>query len=223
MKRISLFVALGLYFAAASAGQSLNIDIGEVGNGPPATYGAVGLPGVWNSLPALHGTTHNNLLDLDGQPTGVSLLQIGGMENLSVNDPAITGDDATLMDDFLITFSAGLESCIFLDGLEAGDYEVLIYARMPDPAVDSYTSVDQEDGFPHYEVGGIWTGSHQEMVSFSRHFATVGPDGSLDLHSGIVPQADPQMGAALNGLQLMLNSQVFRDGFENGTTDAWNG
>ena len=208
--------------ASAAAGQSFNIDFGQPGSGPPATYGAAGVPGVWNSFPALHGTSESDLLGLDGVATTVSLQQIGGMENLSVHDPAITGDDAVLMDDFLITYSAGLESCIFLDGLAPGDYEVLIYARMPDPAIDSYTSVDQEPDIPHYEVGGPWTGAHQELVSYSRHFVTVGADGNLDLHSGIVPEADPDLGAALNGLQLIYNG-IFRDGFESGDLSGWPG
>ena len=127
------------------------------------------------------------------------------------------------MDDYLITFDEVLESCIFFDDLEPGEYEVIIYARMPDPAIDSFTSVDQEVGIPHYEVGGTWPGNHQELISFSRHFVTVDSEGSLDLHSGIVPGADPLLGAALNGVQLIFGGALFSDDFESGDTSAWNG
>lgn len=200
--------------------QALNIDFGEVGAGPPATYGAAGRPGVWNSLRGDHGVTTPNLLGLDGLPTAVSLKQIGGLDTPTVIDPDTSGDDALLMDDYLVTFNAGLESCIFLDGVEPGLYEVLIYARMPNqPAVLSYTSVDQEPGVPYFEVGGPWPGGHAEILTYSRHFAIVGASGDLDLHSGIVPGANAANGAALNGIQ--LQPALFADGFESGDLIAW--
>jgi hypothetical protein len=204
--------------------QALNIDFGEPANAPAASYGAAGTAGVWNSLRADHGTTTQNLVGLDGQPTAVSLLQIGGLDTPTAADPASTGDDSLLMDDYLETFSAGLESCICLDGVAPGTYEVLVYAWMPNqPAVDSYTSVDQEPGFPHLEVGGAWPGGHQELVTYSRHVAVVGPEGDLDLHSGIVPGHNAAMGAALNGMQIRPVDAIFTDGFESGDTTAWSG
>jgi hypothetical protein len=203
-------------------GQALNIDFGEPGDGPSPSYAAAGLPGAWNSLIAAHGTTTPDLLGLDGVPTAVSLRQIGGLDTPTAVDPATTGDDSLLMDDYLVTFDADLESCIFLDGVAPGAYEVLIYAWMPNqPGVFSYTSVDQEPGFPHHEVGGAWPGGHRELVTYSRHLAVVGPDGDLDLHSGIVPGADPALGAALNALQIRPIDAIFADGFESGDTSGW--
>ena len=206
--------------SAAAAGQSLNIDVGDAGSGPPASYAAAGRAGVWNSMLAAHGTTEGGMVDLQGQPTPVTLRQIGGLELLTDADPALTGDDALVMDDFLVTYDAVLETCIFLDHLEPGTYEVLIYARMPDPAVFSYADVDQEPGNPHVTVGGVWPGGHQELISYSRHLAIVGADGELNLHSGVVPAADPALGAALNGLQV-LRVDIFADGFETGDTSRW--
>ncbi len=219
----ALAAAVAVLTAPAAWGQALNIDFGEPGNGPPPTYAAAGLAGTWNSLRADHGTTAFNLLGLDGNPTAVSLKQIGGLDTPTANDPATTGDDSLLMDDYLVTFDAGLESCIFLDHVAAGTYEVLVYARMPDqPAVLSYTSVDQEAGTPHQEVGGPWPGGHLELVTYSRHVAVVGADGNLDLHSGIVPGHDPALGAALNALQIRpLAAVIFEDGFESGDTSGW--
>lgn len=216
-------VPLALGFAAAIAfapplrAQAVNIDFGEPGAGPPSSYGAAGLPGTWNSLRADHGTTTYNLLGLDGLPTTVSVRQIGGFDTPTASDPDTSGDDATLMNDYLVTFSAALESCIYLDGVAPGTYEVLIYARMPgQPAVLSYTSVDQEPGFPHFSVGGAWPGGHQELITYSRHVAIVGPGGDLDLHSGVVPGANPTLGAALNGLQIrpIDADTIFVDGFD---------
>jgi hypothetical protein len=209
-------LALAATLAAAPlAAQSLNIDFGEPGAGPPPEYAAAGLPGVWNSFRGDHGVTVANLVGLDGAPTAASLRQIGGFETPVVDDPQTTGSDSLLMDDYLVTFSASLESCIYLDHVQPGTYEVLIYARMPmQPLVGAYTSVDQEPGFPHYIVGGPWPGEHQELITYSRHFAVVGPDGNLDLHSGVVPGANPALGAALNGLQIRLLDMLFADGFE---------
>ena len=51
-------------------------------------------------------------------------------------------------------------------------------------------------------------------MTYSRHVAIVGPDGNLDLHSGIVPGANAALGAALNGLQIRLLDALFADGFD---------
>jgi hypothetical protein len=216
LRRPALAAGLAAMTAVGTvAGQSLNIDFGEAGAGPPSDYAAAGLPGVWNSFRGDHAVTVPNLVGLDGLPTAVSLRQIGGFQTLLVDDPDTAGSDGLLMDDYLVTFSAGLESCIYLDHVQPGTYEVLIYARMPaQPLVGAYTSVDQEPGFPHAIVGGPWPGGHQELVTYSRHLAIVGADGNLDLHSGIVPGANAALGAALNGLQIRLLDALFADGFE---------
>jgi hypothetical protein len=215
----ALAAGAALAGAGRGAAQSFNFDFGAALTGPPATYAAAGRAGFWNAIPAAHGSTTTGLVDVDGGLTGASLRQIGGLALLEVLDPAISGDDALLMHDFLVTYDAGLESCIFLEGMQPGTYEVLIYARMPDPFVLSYTSVDQEPGVPYWSVGGFWPGAHAPYVSYSRHLAQVDAAGWLYLHSGIVPGADPLLGAALNGLQVRLAR--FVDGFESGDVSAW--
>ena len=200
----TLTAFLCLVWVPLCAGQSLNIDFGAADLGPPATYGGVGPAGHWNNLIAENGTVTPGLLALNGQETTVSVRQIGGVDNRWVDDPFVTGDHALLLNDYLITFHEVIETCLFFDGLQPGNYQVIIYARMPDQtSVFSFTNCDQEQGNPHYAVGGPWTGSHQEGVSYAVHFAEVGDEG-LQVHSGIVPEADPQLGAALNGIQLIL-------------------
>lgn len=195
--------------------QNLNVDFGEPAHQPSASYAAADGAGFWNSIPALHGSTTPNLTDTAGNATGVSLTQIGGLETVTVNDPDTGGDDALLMDDYLVTFDDGLESCIFLDGMQPGTYQVIIYARMPlQPAVLSDTFVDQEPGIPHYSIGGAWPGGHQLGVTYSQHTAIVGADGNLDFHSGIVNGANPTLGAAMNGFQVRFVG-LFVDDFES--------
>jgi len=208
--------------AAPASGQSLNIDIAPPGAGPPHTYAAAGEAGVWNAIPAAHVTTTHDLVGLDGVPTAVDLQQIGGLDLVTVDDPGTTGADGLLMDDYLVTFTEELETCIFLKEMIPGEYEVLIYAWMPaQPAVLSDTSVDQEPGEPHYSVGGAWPGGHGELITYSRHTLTVGADGNLYLHSGIVPGENPANGAALNGLQVRNLAEIFKDGFEVGDASRW--
>lgn len=193
-------------FAAPAGAQSFNIDIGQPGAGPPPTYAAAGQAGHWISVPATQSVTVFNLVDVDGNVTAARLSQFGGTETLLVNDPALAGDDATLMNDFLITHTE-IENCLFLDDMEPGQYEVIVYARMPaQPGVIALTNCDQEAGNPHYEVGGAWTGQHEPGVSHSIHLAEVvdaGPwAGKLWTHSGVLPGGDLGVGAALNGVQV---------------------
>jgi hypothetical protein len=213
-------LVLALVAGAGSArGQALNVDFGEPDNAPSAAYGAAGSPGVWNSFRADQGE-EETLVDVAGGSTTVTLHQVGGTDTPTVEDPSTSGEASLLMDDYLVTFTASLETCIFLEGVAPGSYEVLIYAWMPnDAAVLSYTNVDQEAGNPHYEVGGSWPGFQEELTTFSRHWAEVGVDGRLDLHSGIVPGAEELLGAALNGLQ--IRPVLFGDGFESGDIGRW--
>jgi hypothetical protein len=134
----------------------------------------------------------------------VRLWQYGGTSTLITDDPQTAGDDDALMDDYLITYNATLESCLFFRFLQYARYEIIVYARMPNqPGVLSYTSCDEEPGFPHYSIGGVWPGGHAHGVTYSRHFAAPDPTlGQLRIHSGIVPLANPADGAALNGVQL---------------------
>ena len=201
-------VALAVAAAAVSpaAGQSFNIDFGQPGAGPPPSYAAAGRPGFWISVPGTQGVTVFNLVDVEGSVTAARFSQFGGTETLLVGDHDPSGDDATLMNDFLITHTA-IENCLFFDGLAPGTYEVIIYARMPaQPGVLSLTNVDQETGNPHHLVGGAWPGGHVEFITYALHTAEVaatGPSaGKLGLHSGVPAGGNFAIGAALNGVQI---------------------
>src|SRR4029453_5739159 len=205
MKLIAALVLVSSIATSALA-QSFNIDIGQPGAAPPDTYAAAGLPGHWLALPCTQGITLFNLENIQGNATNVSMSQIGGTDTLLVNDPALTRDDATLMNDFLITHTT-TENCLFLSQMIPGQYEVLIYARMPaQPGIMSRTHVDQEPGVPFELVGGVWPGHHQENISYSRHTALVaasGPNtGKLGLHSGVPPGGNFTIGAAMNAVQI---------------------
>src|ERR1051326_4807295 len=142
------------------AAQSMNVDIGTNGTAPASTYAAAGLPGYWNSLTAMDGSTAFNLRDLAGNVTNVSMWQGGGTELRNTNDPATLGDDGLLMDDCQVTYTS-TEVCVFFYGLQNGTYDVIVYAMMPaQPTVLSRTHSDDEPGQPYVTVGGPWPG-HQ--------------------------------------------------------------
>jgi hypothetical protein len=186
-------------------GQSFNINIGPPGVKPSSNYGGAGLPGLWNEINTASGGQTLNLRDVNGVVTDVRVTQIGGTFLRSVNPPATTGDDDLLLDDHLVTYSPTLETCLFINALDPGRYEVIIYGWMAlMPTGRSWCSSDEEPGFPatRQEVGGLWPGHHEENLSFSRHLCIVPQTGLLRLHSGIVPGYNPADGAAMNGVQI---------------------
>jgi hypothetical protein len=218
------FVACAIVgvFVSPVFGQSFNFGIGQPGTAPSSTYAAAGKPGLWLSLPGTQGVTVFNLVDVNGTVTGVSMNQIGGTQTLQVSDPALGRDDATLMNDFLITHTT-IENCLFFSQMQPGNYEVLIYARMPaQSGVMAKTKVDQEPGVPTQLVGGEWPGYHVENISYSKHVAIVAASGAqagkLGLHSGVAPGGSFAIGAALNAVQ--IRKLMPGDATDNGTVDV---
>lgn len=220
MKLDRLVASTCLSITAMAAGQSINVDIGEPGTGPDATYAAAGWAGHWNSIQAPHNSTTFNLIAIDGTTTDVSVWQFGGTSTLAFDDPATTGDDAKLLEDYLVTYTVPLETCLFFHDLDPGTYEVTIYAWTPgQPDVLSYTSCDEAPGVPHYTVGGAWPGGHAEGITYSRHTALVTGTGLLRVHSGIAPGADPVLGAAFSGIQIRIIEDCPADVDGSGAVD----
>ena len=202
-------VGFVLFLAAGRASsQSFNIDVGQLGSQPPPAYAAAGLPGVWNSVRADHVTPFTTgptpqdvmLVDINGIQTGVGFHQYGGMDLVTTNDPSVTGDDAVLMNDYLATHSLTLESCMYLNGLQNGTYELTVYAWMPNsPGTDQQVRYDFHPGATL--VGGAWPGSHVEGVTYARNVFDV-TNGNIGLHVGIPSGGTTFPGAAFNGWQV---------------------
>jgi len=189
--------------ASAAAAQSFNIDFTRDGAAPADDFAAAGLAGRWNAVDPPNFGANVPLVDLDGEPTGVTIVNLGGADLLT-KTTAATGDDDALLGDYLVTYNASLESCIFFNGLEPGTYEVTIYAWTPDDeAVESLATVDEAPGVETL-VGGAWDGSLQPGVTHATFTAEVLGNGLLRTHSGIALGADPALGAAFNGIQIRL-------------------
>ena len=205
----SLLCTLMLAYATATAfGQAFNIDVGQPLSGPSPGYAAAGVAGVWNAIPVTHMTPFMTgphpddfmLVDINGNQTGVGLHQYGGMDLTSMSDPSLSGQHALLMNDVLITHSASLETCVYLNGLQDGWYEVITYAWMPNqPGVMQRVRFDFVAGTE--DVGGAWPGQHVEGVTYSKYTIEV-VNGFIGLHVGIPPGGNTGIGAAWNGMQL---------------------
>lgn len=194
-------VAAALLAAATGRAQSININFaGPLVSGPSATYPAAGLTGTWNVIEGDNGVEYFHLRRLDNLQSPVWIRNIGGTDLVTSNHPLTSGDDQSLMDDYLITYNPNLEVCLFFYDLEDGAYEVISYAWLPSqPLVDSYVTVDYS-GDPSAFVGGQWRGTHELGVTYAVHHVNV-VGGSLYSHSGI-PGGSGFTSAALNGVQV---------------------
>lgn len=208
MKRKPACLLVAMALPLPAVGQSFNVDIGEPGAGPPARYGAAGDVGHWNSVLAEHnepfrtGRTPDDymLIDIHGNQTDVGFHQYGGMDLQDHTESDATGDDAILMNDCLVTHSIQLESCMYLNGLENGRYEVLTYAWFPNhPEAIQKVRFDFHEGFTL--IGGDWPGDHAEGVTYSRDIIEVTRE-HIGFHVGIPAGGDTEVGAAFNGFQL---------------------
>jgi hypothetical protein len=190
--------------------QSVNIDFGGAESVPPATYGAAGLPGVWNQVGVLPPGDRLDLVDRAGQAIVANIYMIGGTHMLVTDDPSTTGDHQALLDDMLIGFNNPVDVCIWVENLENDDYEVLTYAMTPgDPSLLSSVRVDFGTPGP-VMIGGAWPGAHQEGVTFARHTVTV-TNGVIALHSGLW---DAEVQSGINGIQIRPLSAAGIEGTE---------
>lgn len=194
LRMLSIIVPLS---TAAAWAQSFNIEFGSGLGNLPSTFAASGLPGFWNKLAGTQSQTYA-LRGLAAQNTPVTMRNIGGTSLLHVDDPGTQGDHGQLLDDYLVTFSPTLATCLFFYDLEPGQYEVRTYAWTPTrPTVRSQVSVDFADQGPR-DIGGAWTGAYAEGVTHSVHTVTVTSNGNMVVHSGLSGAER----AALNGIQL---------------------
>lgn len=191
-------VVLLLCSASMARAQSLNVDFGDAGSPPSSGYSAVGLPGAWNAIPVLPGWERAPLVNLDGSTSAAQIYTFGAVSMLANDDPLTSGDAALLLDDMVIGWNDPVDVCIWFEGLQNGNYEVITYAMTPaDASLESRVRVDHSNESP-VQVGGAWPGAHVEGVTYARHTITI-TNGEIALHSGLWA-AEVQSG--INGIQL---------------------
>lgn len=198
--RLSRWTWCSLAIASSASAQSFNIDFGAAGSAPASTYGAAGSPGVWNVIGVLPGFSRTPLVDLQGAAGSVELYMYGGssLALLAVDDAGTQGDDAALMDDMLIGSNDPVDVCVWIDGLEPGEYEVLTYALTPGESTrECRVRVDFADQ-GETMIGGPWPGQMTEGTTHARHTVTSG-NGRIGLHSGLY---NGYLQSGINGVQV---------------------
>ncbi len=200
MIRIAAFIGVVGVCTLAACGQSFNVEWGSLDSSPPASYGAEGLPGVWNTFDAMTPVQRYPLVGLDGAPIAADIMNIG-FDVLEASDiPGTSGGDEALLDDCFTSYNDPIDGCIFMRFLEPGEYRVILYGIAPDDsALVSRLRIDQNSEEPEL-VGGSWTGGHVDGVTFMSQVATVGVDGRLDFHSGL---PGGNIRSVLNGMQVV--------------------
>ena len=196
--------------ALPARAQAVNVSFGDPASGPSPAYAAAGAPGTWNSVTGEAGLAFD-LVGLDGAATGVTLSQQPTIALIADSDPSVTGDDGQLLNRGLLT--NGSETCLALSGFAPGTYEVLTYAWTPNaPLVKSRTRQDEAPST--IDVGGAWSGAHEEGVTYARYIVVVDDSGALPAHSGLAPG---QPTAAFNGIQIRPLPDATAGGFPAGT------
>ena len=185
-----------LLFAGSAHAQSFNVEFGTPGTAPSSDYAAAGLAGAWNTFGVL-SSTPQPIVNIFGVNTGVTIKNIGGTAIISGNEASTAGDDEKLVDDMLISLCNPLDACLYFANLQNGTYEVLIYAKTPNAASTNNVRVDFADQ-GNQIVGGMWPGTHQELVTYAR-FTITTSNGKIDFHSGLFG-GNSQSG--LNGVQI---------------------
>lgn len=195
----TILVATLAFAAAPLSAQSLNIDFGSGGTAPSAGYGAAGPIGAWNEIGVLPAGQRAPLVGLNGAPVTAAIYMIGGTTLLTADDPGTTGNDAGLVDDMLFGYNDPVDVCVWVENLEPGDYEVIIYALTPaNPSLHHRVRVDFAAPGP-VTIGGAWPGAHQQGVSYERFTVTV-TNGRIGLHSGLY---NGFLESGINGIQIV--------------------
>jgi hypothetical protein len=192
-------VAMMAMAVSDATARSINVDFTSTGSVPSDSYAAAGTAGRWNAVPVLPAAERLSLVDLDGNASPVKIYQIGGSAMLDTDDASTSGDHEALLDDMFLSFNDPLDECVWFEGLDNGDYRVLIYALTPnDAGLLSRVRVDFATPGPTW-IGGAWPGTHIDGVSYQSFDVSV-TDGKIGLHSGVVSGL---IQSGINGIQLV--------------------
>jgi len=185
--------------AVSASAQSFNVDFGSLDSSPSNTYAAQGLAGHWNTFDSMPNFQRLPLVGLDGQPIAADIMNIGFDVIESFDIAGTSGGDESLLDDCFTSFNDPVDGCIFMRFLEPGDYQVIMYSIAPDDnMLLNRLRIDQNTEDPEF-VGGSWSGTHENGITYMTQIATVGEDGNLDLHSGLF---GGNIRSVLNGIQI---------------------
>jgi hypothetical protein len=199
MKLIPCLLAL-VVSATSSSAQSINVDFG-MGAAPSSAYGAAsGQNGVWAAFNPSTGSS--NVPDVNGAPTGLHLNLGGNLGFGSFDEPATGGDDELLMDDYVDVGAGPAQTYIYCLGLDAGLYDVYVYAWNPsDPGAQTGVEIVIGAFDGPAASGGVWPGGHAAGVTYTKHSGYV-PDTIIIIATALSGEA------VVNGIQFVQRASV---------------
>lgn len=195
-------LVVALASSVAAAGQNINIDFGLAGLVPSDGYAAAGLGGYWNALELADRPNGRQtfapgtLQSVDSEPTLIGMTVTSAGTTELTDHPFTFGDDASLLDDFLLT-APGTTSIVSLAGIEPGVYHVFVYTWAPaDPSAITQVTID--DAVTSF-AGGAWTGGLAQGVTHEVYAVEIS-DGSLEI---AVTGASAESAGYLNAVQII--------------------
>lgn len=201
MAVVMAWVAGFLGVACSVTAQSVNLDFGAHYGPPGDGYGgAAGQVGVWQKY-AGNELNPFALVDVGGNATGATFVLLEPIGSGVAESGLFSGFDENVYDDYL-TWHGGLGRVrLRVRGLNVGHYEAYVYGLPPDDAGLRTTVVVYDPLFSlpmgGEVVGGVWSGVHEEGVSYTRQVQTVFNGRSLGI------TANAFTFGTLNALQLV--------------------
>jgi hypothetical protein len=191
ISRTVLPLAAVATLCAVGFGQKINMDIGTFNAQPSVAYGAApAQAGTWNHLTSGAAMA---LVNTAGAATTASVSSNGVNWAFGFNNTGTSGDDELLLD-------AGHDgaSNYNFTGLQNGEYDVYTYAWAPDNRTGYKTNVSVTGSpDPQQVVGGAWTGTHAQGVTYAKHHVTVSA-GTIDVICTVNTSF-----ATVNGIQIV--------------------
>jgi hypothetical protein len=182
MRRSLLLLVAAALSSSPAIAQDLNVDLDVFPSesGPvPAYPGAAGQTGAWCIGYEL-GASHTLCSVHHEDPDGAFVLVAGG-EGLVFDHPAISGDDAKLLEDGVAIANGDPAATFRFGPLHAGEYAIFTYAWDPRSTsnVTRVTVAGAVEGAQ--DVGGAWNGAHALGTTYALHHRTVATGGMIEL------------------------------------------
>lgn len=184
MKRFALTILVCAAFTPAVSAQQINIEFGSTFGTPSDSFGAgSGQAGVWNTL--LGASWQTPLVDINGNETNAEFTDAFGTFEFAYDNPETTGDDESLIDDFLdLGFQDSAPRYFTVTGLNPGTYTVYSYNMAPDNET-FITGVWVNDEDLEW-VGGAWGGDYTDTVTHAIFEVTLAAGEDLVIHTEVI-------------------------------------
>jgi hypothetical protein len=199
-----LVLLIGCLFPVAAAAIPINVDFGATYGTPSSSYGgAAGWVGTWNQIDPTSSSS-NSVLDINGNPTGVTVTVSAGEGLFSSNDPSTSGDVQALLDDELdvLPSTVGESATVTISGLIPGLYEVYTYARDADTPTNETVTITVNGSSQTVQPTSDTFSGFVQGENYAYHTGTLAAGDDLVITSTIQNDAGGDYGM-INGIQFV--------------------